>query len=143
MTSPFFHARPLILIVDDDPRIRELAEFAARNSGAFAAVQQAENGEHALAILRRSAAGENGHGLPDIILTDLSMPGIDGFELIEHLKHDMLTRDIPVVMFSSSGLPHDRERALAAGCLAFFEKPAGLSSLTGMMSSIGSLLKHA
>lgn len=138
-----FQGRPLLLIVDDDARIRELTEFAARNSGMFASVQTAEDGDDALSQLHRSTAGETGIGLPDMILTDLSMPRINGFELIEQLRANLLTRDIPVVMFSSSGLPYDRERAMAAGCLAFYEKPATLSGLATMMHSIGTLLKHA
>jgi CheY-like chemotaxis protein len=79
--------------------------------------------------------------MPDLILTDLSMPGTNGLELIGRLKADGRTKDIPIVMFSSSAGPDDRERALAAGCVAFYEKPVGLAGLTEMLHAIGSLLK--
>src|SRR4051812_24388698 len=99
-----------LLIVDDDPRIRELAEHAARASRRFNAIRLAENGEDAL---RQLGADPR---LPDVILTDLSMPGMNGFELVAALKSRRETKQVPVVMFSSSGLLGDQEQALAAGC---------------------------
>src|SRR5689334_16116000 len=105
-----------LLIVDDDPRILELAEHAARQAGYFRVVRTAENGSDALRQLE-----SNGH--PDVILTDLSMPQMDGFELVQTLRKQEDTKRIPVVMYSSSGVLYDQQHALAAGCEAFFQKP--------------------
>src|SRR3954468_7876721 len=113
-----------LLLVDDDVRILELAEYAARASGRFRLIQTAANGLEALAVLG------GGTRLPDIILTDLSMPHMDGFELVETLKRRESTRQIPIVMFSSSGLLYDHEHALSAGCEAFFPKPGTLAGLS-------------
>lgn len=134
-------AQPRLLIVDDDSRIRELAEFAARTSGEFGPVSLAGDGEEALEMLRFEQ-GTHPETLPDLILTDLSMPRVNGFDLVARLQEDPSTRDIPIVMFSSSGLPYDRERALAAGCRAFFEKPATLTGLVSLLRTIADLWRH-
>lgn len=121
----------LLLIVDDDPRILELAEHAARESGRFEAVVTAEHGRDALAKV--FAAPRR----PDLILTDLSMPQMDGFELVQTLKELSATKDIPVFMFSSSGVLYDQQRALEVGCAAFFPKPATLADLRSLMENLG------
>jgi CheY-like chemotaxis protein len=127
-----------LLIVDDDQRILELAEHAARGAGCFRPIHTAVNGDDALAKIKAH------HRLPDIILTDLSMPDMDGYELVAALKQNAETREIPVVMFSSSGLHYDEERALAAGCAAFFQKPGTLAGLSEVLSKAAVIgLAHA
>jgi len=125
-----------LLIVDDDGRILELAEYVALASGRFRAIRTAENGEDAL---RKLAADPV---LPDVILTDLSMPRMDGFMLVETLKHRPDTRHVPVVMFSSSGLLYDHEHALAVGCEAFFPKPATMAGLTEVLVNVANIAQH-
>jgi CheY-like chemotaxis protein len=134
----YLQPHPSLLLVEDDPRMRELCKFAAERSGEFPAVEVAGDGAEALAMLDRPDVP-----LPDLILTDLSMPRVDGFEFVARMKQDARLRDIPIVMFTSSDLPGDRERALAIGCRAFFEKPLGLDGLTEMIHVIGSMLKTA
>lgn len=129
--------RPSLLIVDDDARVREMAEFAAKRSGIFPTVLLADDGASALALLDRYARESARGALPDAILTDLSMPRTNGFELVESLKREPATKDIPVVMFSSSDVPNDRTKALATGCEAFFEKPKNLTGLTALIRTIG------
>jgi CheY-like chemotaxis protein len=126
------------LIVDDDPRVRELAEFAAKTAGVFSTVEVASDGASALERLR-ARDGD----LPDAILTDLSMPRVDGLDLVRELQRDPRTRKIPVVMFSSSNLPNDHERALAAGCRAFFVKPPSLHGLTNLLRSVRGILDES
>jgi CheY-like chemotaxis protein len=118
-----------LLVVDDDARILELVEHAARTSGHYRTVVTAENGSDALRKLQSD-------GLPDVILTDLSMPQMDGFELVQALKGGAATRLIPVVMYSSSGLLYDHEHALAAGCEAFFQKPTTLAGLGDVVTNV-------
>ena len=79
----------------------------------------------------------------DAILSDLSMPQMDGFEFVEALKQNPETRNIPVSMFSSSGLLYDRERALAVGCEAFYPKPATLAGLAEVLLAIANFGSHA
>jgi CheY-like chemotaxis protein len=138
VSRDYLQPHPKLLIVDDDPRMRELLLFAAQQSGAFPSVVVAGDGAEALNLLQKGEAP-----LPDVILTDLSMPQVDGFELVERLKQDPRLKEIPVVMCTSSDLPGDRERALALGCRAFYEKPLGVDALTEMIHAIGSMLKAA
>jgi CheY-like chemotaxis protein len=60
---------------------------------------------------------------PDLILMDLDLPGIDGWEATRRLKADPATRDIPIITLSSHAMAGDREKALATGCDDFDTKP--------------------
>ena len=78
-------------------------------------VLTAENGERGY----ETAVAEQ----PDIILMDLEMPIVDGWEATRRLKSNPATRDIPVIAFSAHALAGEREKALAAGCDEFDTKP--------------------
>jgi two-component system cell cycle response regulator DivK len=66
---------------------------------------------------------------PDIILMDLELPGVDGWEAARRLKGDPQTRDIPIIALSAHVLADARERALAAGCDEFDGKPVDFARL--------------
>jgi two-component system, cell cycle response regulator DivK len=66
---------------------------------------------------------------PDLILMDLEMPGMDGWEATRRLKADPQTRDIPVIALSAHALAGTREKALAAGCDDFDTKPINFDRL--------------
>ena len=70
---------------------------------------------------------------PDLILLDLMMPGMDGFEVARQLKADPLTASIPIVAVSALARPDDREAALAAGCNDFLRKPFELDDLEALI----------
>jgi two-component system cell cycle response regulator DivK len=83
----------------------------------------AEDGEKGCAM----AAAEQ----PDLILMDLEMPGVDGWEATRRLKVDPNTRDIPIIALSAHALAGTREKALAAGCDEFDTKPIEFDRLIG------------
>ena len=60
---------------------------------------------------------------PDLILMDLNLPGVDGWEATHRLKADPATRDIPIIALSAHAMTGDREKALATGCDDFDTKP--------------------
>ena len=88
-------------------------------------VMVASNGEDALALAKTEA--------PDIILMDLTLPVIDGWEVTRRLKADPRTAAIPVIALTAHAMEGDRERALAAGCDEFDTKPIDFDRLLGKL----------
>jgi CheY-like chemotaxis protein len=105
--------RPRVLLVDDYPDAREMYSEYLQFSG-FEVVEAA-NGVEAL-----QRAVED---VPDIILMDLSLPVMDGWEATRRLKSDVRTADIPVVALTGHALAGISEGARKAGCDAFVTKP--------------------
>ncbi|HUF94300.1 MAG TPA: response regulator [Candidatus Limnocylindria bacterium] len=103
----------LILIVDDFPDNRQMyAEYLAFSG---LRVEEAETGHEAL---------EKAFALlPDLIVMDLSLPGIDGWEATRRLKADARTKRIPVIALTGHALAGHSKGALDAGCDAFITKP--------------------
>jgi len=108
-----------ILIIDDDAFIRRPLEFILREEG-FAPVT-AVDGEDGLAKLE----GEK----PDLIVLDLMMPGLDGFEVCRRVRTDPRFSSIPVILLTAKGQESDSERGLAAGATEFMSKPYSPSEL--------------
>jgi CheY-like chemotaxis protein len=88
----------------------------------------AEDGEKGVA----AAAAEK----PDLILMDLEMPGVDGWEATRRLKNNPETRGIPVIALSAHALAGSREKALAAGCDEFDTKPVEFERLLGKIRDL-------
>jgi signal transduction histidine kinase/ActR/RegA family two-component response regulator len=110
-----------VLIVDDDPDNREvIASIVGDVMGHTALL--AESGRQALALARE---------LPDLILLDLRMPDIDGFEVARRLKSDPLTAQIPIVAITALADDDDQHAAIAAGCVGCVTKPFTPTSLSG------------
>ena len=91
-------------------------------------VLTAEDGEKGCAM----AISES----PDIILMDLEMPNVDGWEATRRLKGNPQTRDIPVIALSAHALAGEREKALAAGCNEFDTKPIEFDRLVATVRRI-------
>lgn len=104
---------PLVLVVDDYQDAREMCAEYLRYSGFR--VAEARNGHEALE--------QAFDARPDVILMDLSLPGMDGWEATRRLKADERTRDVPVIALTGHALQGYSEGAKAAGCDAFITKP--------------------
>ena len=91
-------------------------------------VQAAEDGEKGCEM----AVSER----PDLILMDLEMPGMDGWEASRRLKSNPQTRDIPIIALSAHALAGAREKALAAGCDEFDTKPIEFDRLVATMRRV-------
>ncbi|HYJ80917.1 MAG TPA: response regulator [Longimicrobiaceae bacterium] len=102
-----------VLIVEDNADNREIYCTILRHHGY--SVAEAETGEEGIRIAREV--------LPAVVLMDVSMPGIDGFEATRRLKADPLTAAIPVIAVTAHALAEDRQRALEAGCDGYLAKP--------------------
>ena len=135
-STPGARRKPRLLIVEDEPDLRVLIQFAARRAEAFSTICAAENGEMALEMIRAGLRGERADLPPDIVFTDYNMPRVNGLELAEKLRYEPYTNDIVVALFTASQSPADRAAARRAGCCANFRKPAGLIELTAMLKSL-------
>jgi len=106
------NARPLLLIVEDYADTRQMyAEFL---SGSFDVIQ-AGDGREALAMLETS--------VPALVITDFTLPGIDGFEFIRLMREKATTRGVPVICLSGYGGQAHEQRAREVGCNRVLEKP--------------------
>jgi CheY-like chemotaxis protein len=74
---------------------------------------------------------------PDLVLMDLTLPDIDGWEATRRIKADSATRHIPVVALTANAMAGDREKAMAAGCDDFDTKPVDLPGLIGKIKALG------
>ncbi|HUR59824.1 MAG TPA: response regulator [Opitutaceae bacterium] len=134
--SPAARRKPRLLIVEDEPDLRVLIQFAARRAEVFSTICTAEDGEMALEMIQAGVRGERADMPPDIVFTDYNMPRLNGLELAEQLRATADTAEIAVALFTAAQSPADRAAARRAGCCANFRKPAGLVELTSMLKSL-------
>jgi two-component system, cell cycle response regulator DivK len=114
----------LVLIGEDEPDNQLILQTVVESLvGARAEV--AGDGLAVLASVRRAR--------PHVILLDLMMPGLDGFQVTRELKADPSTSGIPIVAVSALARPDDREAAIAAGCDDFIRKPFELDELEAVI----------
>ncbi len=123
---------PKILLVEDNEMNREMLSRRLARKGFDLAI--AVDGLQGVAM----ATSES----PDLILMDMSLPGIDGWEATRRIKADAATKAIPVVALTAHAMSDDRAKALAAGCDDFDTKPVDLARLLGKMEALlqGSLV---
>lgn len=105
--------RRCVLVVDDAPENIEI--LAGILQGEYK-VRVANSGERALQIMQSSAP-------PDLVLLDVMMPVMDGYEVIRRAKSDPRSRDIPILIVSAAAEPANEETALALGAIDFLAKP--------------------
>lgn len=102
-----------ILIAEDHPASLELMRYLLTASGY--SVLMAEDGAAALAILQSE--------LPDMVICDLRMPNVDGYEVLRRMKEDPALQNIPVIAVTAFSMVGDREMVLAAGFDDYHSKP--------------------
>lgn len=110
-----------ILIVEDNEMNRDMLGRRLERNGYEVII--AVDGEEALEVVARDA--------PDLILMDLRLPKLDGWEATRRLKAGEATRDIPVIVLSAHALEHERRKALETGCDDFDVKPIDFARLLG------------
>ena len=117
--------KPKILIVDDEPLNVKL--FAAILSSDSYEIIKAFNGEQAL-----KKANEE---FPDLILLDINLPDIDGYEVKKRLSSNHETQDIPIVAISANAMPEDIQKAKDAGFAHYLTKPININELLDTINS--------
>lgn len=108
-----------VLVADDKDTGRELVRTILERSGHQ--VFEASDGEEAVSEALRIH--------PDLIILDIHMPGLDGFEVIEKLRNEDRFSNTPIIALTASAMMGDRERAMAAGFTGYITKPIRLEAL--------------
>jgi two-component system cell cycle response regulator DivK len=108
-----------ILVVDDNQDSRELVVKVLKNKGYL--VIEACDGEEAIQKVKEEK--------PDLILMDISLPKIDGYEVTRMLKTEEDVKDIPVIALTAHAMKGDREKAISAGCRGYIPKPINIREL--------------
>jgi DNA-binding response OmpR family regulator len=109
-----------ILLAEDEKQIADMISFKLSNGGHQ--VLRAHDGEQAFAAAKQE--------LPDLILLDAMMPGINGFEVLRRLKADAALRTIPVIMVTAKGHERDVLNGLRGGAIDYVVKPFSLKELS-------------
>ena len=115
-----------ILLVEDDEMNRDMLSrrLIKRDYDVLIAV----DGEQGVQMTRTEA--------PDLVLMDMSLPGIDGWTATRQLKAEPETSDIPIIALTAHAMAGDREKALDAGCDDFDTKPVDLARLLSKMEAL-------
>jgi len=130
--------RPTILHIEDDPNDVLLLEHACRKASVSCDIRRVADGDEAIAYLRGidGFADREKFPLPRLILLDLKMPRLNGFDVLEWLgKHDKF-RTVPVVVLSSSNHDADLKRAYELGVNSYLIKPVSFDSLVEIVKAI-------
>lgn len=107
------------MVVEDNEKNRKLMRVVLKAKGYN--VIEATTGEEALSLLKGN--------IPDIILMDIQLPGIDGITLVKQIKADALTKDIPIIAVTAYAMKGDEQKILETGCNAYVSKPINTQEL--------------
>jgi CheY-like chemotaxis protein len=116
----------IVLVADDDENDVLLLRRAFQKAGLSHTIVHVKNGQEAIDYL--VAVGVNAKSPPDLLLLDLKMPRMDGFDVLEWLQSRAERLPLSVVVFSSSGLPRDREKVEKLGAHDYLVKPDNFDS---------------
>lgn len=108
-----------ILVVEDEPSLQKLLEYQLKRVGHE--IRVSADGQQALALVKSDR--------PDLVLLDVILPVLGGFQVLESLKDDKSTNSIPVIMLSTKGQQHDIDRGITDGVFPYITKPINISNL--------------
>ena len=112
-------SKPVVLIADDDPDVAQ----------SYAEVLEVSGYRVCTACDGREVVAQAVALRPDVILMDLDMPRMDGWEATRRIRADLRTHRIPILALTCHGLRRHRDRSFAAGCNAFLDKPCDVGAL--------------
>ncbi len=131
------HQHVTILLVEDDPGHALLIEKNLRRANIANTIVKLDNGQKAVDFLFKD---ENGHRDPLLILLDLNLPVLDGYQVLKIIKSDERTRRIPVVILTTTDNPHEVARCYEHGCNIYITKPVEYERFSEAIQSLGLFL---
>lgn len=114
------------MVIDDEPAIHKLLQTILEREG-FQIMGLEERKETRETVTHRS---------PDVVILDIMMPEVDGFQILKMLKEDEDTRDMPVLVLTVRSLPEDREKAMSLEADLYMTKPFQPSELVEAVRSL-------
>ena len=127
-----------ILLVEDDPGHALLIKKNLRRAGITAEIIFINNGQSALDYLDANSCEQGKYDL--LILLDLNLPVLNGFEVLERIKSDGRTKKIPVIILTTTDVPQEIARCYELGCNIFITKPVQYDEFCIAISNLGLLL---
>jgi CheY-like chemotaxis protein len=127
-----------VLYVEDSADDFELLKLASQKCGRPFSLQHAADGEQAIAYLQGATAftDREEHPYPDLVLLDLKLPRLDGFEVLQWIRANPATKTLPVVVLAGSSFRADIRRALELGANSYAAKPANFEELQVLIDQI-------
>lgn len=126
---------PRLLLVDDSEADLYLLEAALEHHGEALDIALAHDGEEAMAVLQGAVSGGR---LPDLLVLDLNMPRMGGFEVLSAVRADPALRGLRVIIFTTSTAKGDELRAYELGATAFMTKPMQLGDFMALGPQLAS-----
>ena len=135
------HDAVTIVMIEDDEGHATLIEKNLRRAGIMNEIVHLDNGRKAVDYLLGEGefSGNRPH-TPMLILLDLNLPEMDGFEILEKIKKDDVTRLVPVIILTTTDNPREVERCYALGCNVYVTKPVEYDSFADSIRKLGLLL---
>lgn len=130
-----------IVMIEDDEGHAKLIEKNLRRAGIMNEIKHIDNGRVAADyLLNRGEFAGSRESAPMLILLDLNLPELDGFQILEMIKNDERTKLIPVIILTTTDNPKEIERGYALGCNVYVTKPVEYESFAESIRKLGLLL---
>lgn len=130
-----------IVMVEDDDGHAKLIEKNLRRAGIMNDIVHINHGRKAADyLLGKGEYASNRPSPPMLVLLDLNLPGLDGFQILEMIKQDERTRLIPVIILTTTDDPREIERGYALGCSVYVTKPVEYEAFSDSIRKLGLLL---
>jgi CheY-like chemotaxis protein len=135
------HQPVTILLVEDDPGHALLIEKNLRRAGIANNIITLNNGQKAVDFLfKKGEYSGDGNPAPPLILLDLNLPVLDGYQVLKAIKNDDRTKSIPVVILTTTDNPHEVARCYELGCNVYITKPVEYDQFSDAIRKLGLFL---
>ncbi|MGE3540352.1 MAG: response regulator [Candidatus Tectimicrobiota bacterium] len=130
-----------IMLIEDDPGHARLIERNLRRAQVVNEILLFADGQQAVQYLFHTRAyAQSRHPLPLLVLLDLNLPGLDGYQILAQLKGDHRTKHIPVIVLTTTDEPKDIERCYNLGCNVYMTKSVEYAKFARAIQSLGLFL---
>lgn len=134
--------QPLILLVEDNPYDADLTQISFKRNRLTNPILHVNNGEEALDYLFNKSADDDGNraNLPLAVILDLKLPKISGLEVLRSIREHALTRDLPVMILTSSKEEQDTKTCHELGICAYMQKPVSFLDFSETVKAMATII---